>query len=92
MKQVQDTVAAANLFFENTGINRSCVVLTVTPQSPTPVAATREVAKQLDMAFIFPQLEDLWTIDASHLDVPSGERWSAEFMRELAPHIERCTS
>ncbi len=92
MNQVQDTVTAANLFFENTGIDRSCVVLTVTPQSPTPVAATREVAKQLDVAFIFPQLDDLWTIDASHLDVPSGERWSAEFMRELAPHIERCTS
>ncbi|MGB0867917.1 MAG: hypothetical protein ACPGSC_15505 [Granulosicoccaceae bacterium] len=90
MDKLDDTVAAAEQFFANTGIDRSCVVLTTTPQNPTPVNMTRELAKQLDVAFIFPELEDLWTIDASHLDVPSAERWSAEFMRQLAPHVERC--
>lgn len=88
--QVDETVAAAELFFASTGINRECVVLTATAQNPTPVAFTRELAKRLDVAFEFPQLDDMWTIDASHMDVPSAERWSVAFMERLAPHIERC--
>ena len=90
MDKLDDTVAAAELFFANTGIDRSCVVLTATPQNPTPVNMTRELAQRLNVAFEFPQLEDLWTIDASHMDVPSSERWSAAFMQQLAPHIARC--
>lgn len=91
MSQLDKTVAAAELFFENTAIDRECTVLTVTPQSPTPVAFTRELAQRLNLRFEFPQLEDLWTIDASHMNVPSAERWSEAFMQKLAPHIERCT-
>jgi len=90
MDKLDETAEAADLFFANTGIDRSCVVLTVTPQSPTPVKFTNELAKRLNVSFEFPQLEDLWTIDASHMDVPSGERWSAAFMEKLQPHIERC--
>lgn len=90
MDKLEDTVAAAEQFFANTGTDRNCVVLTATPQNPTPVNMTRELAKRLNVAFEFPQLEDLWTIDASHMDVPSAERWSAAFMQQLAPHIARC--
>lgn len=90
MDKLDITVEAAEKFFETTGINRECVVLTSTPQNPTPVTMTRELAKRLNVAYEFPQLNDLWTIDASHLDVPSGERWSAAFMSQLKPHLERC--
>lgn len=90
MDKLDDTVAAAERFFAVTGVDRDCVVLTTTPQNPTPLTMTRELAERLDVAFEFPELDDLWTIDASHLDAPSAERWSAALMRQLAPHIERC--
>jgi len=90
MDSLEKTTLAAESFIANTGINRDCIVLTATPQNPTPVGFTQSLAQELGVTYIFPELEDLWTIDASHMDPPSAERWSAAFMQELAPHIARC--
>ncbi len=90
MEELSDTVAAAESFIDAAGVPRDCIVLTVLPQRPTPLDFGRALADELDLAFISPELDDLWTIDASHMDVPSNNRWSSAFMQEIAPRMERC--
>jgi hypothetical protein len=39
---------------------------------------------------ILPDLTGIGTLDGSHLEQQSAERWSAAFLQEYAPIMERC--
>ncbi len=90
LDQVDETAAAAEAFFDAVDVPRDCVVLTVLPQRPTPLDAGRALADTLGITFVAPELDDLWTIDASHMDVDSNVRWSSEFMQTIAPQMAKC--
>ncbi len=80
----------AQRFVKKMGVSPECTILTVTPRTATPLAFAQELAEILNFPGIFPMPENLVTVDASHLDPDSAMRWSAEFLRQASPILERC--
>jgi hypothetical protein len=82
---------AANTFLASTDVPRKCIIITAVPNSVSldePVA--RRVGKRFDLPVVIPVVDDLGTIDGSHLNAVSAERWSEAFLRDAAPAIEGC--
>lgn len=88
--EVRSEVALAERFLARLNVPRECVLFTLVPYNHTPVAAANAIAAALDVRFVAPQLDGLMTADRAHLDAPSAERWSAEFLREAGPVIKSC--
>lgn len=87
---VEKAADIAERFFNSFGVDKDCVILTVTPRAQTALAFGESLAERLGVAGIFPLPENLITVDASHLDPPSADRWSSRLMQEAAPIIEAC--
>jgi hypothetical protein len=49
-----------------------------------------EMAQLLGANTIFPHLNNLRGVDPGHLSWDSAQRWSAAFLREFSPVIDRC--
>lgn len=81
---------AANEFIENVSTSRECVILTVTPRTGTPTAFAKKLASKLQLPLLIPQLDNLVTIDHSHLDKQSAERWSNAFIEQFDGYARRC--
>ncbi len=90
LDELDDTVAKAEAFIATSGVPKSCVILTVTPRTGTPLQFARELAARLGTPGVFPKVEGLVTIDDSHLDDDSAERWSAAFLAEATPLFDSC--
>lgn len=93
--EVDDAVVAAYVpagrdFLATLPVPRECVVLTYVPTDDSDRETAAAVAAALGAPFVSPPLDGLTTFDGSHLDVESAERWSAAFMAEAAPTLERC--
>jgi len=84
--------AAANDFIKSMNIKRECVVLTVTPRTGTPIAFAKQLAAGLQLPLIMPELDNLVTIDHSHLDKQSAERWSSAFVEQFDQYARLCLS
>lgn len=67
-----------------------CVIITTTPQSATPKAFAEQLATNLSLPFVYPTIEGLYTIDGSHLNPDSAERWSSAFMHLAEPLLAKC--
>jgi hypothetical protein len=78
-------------FLTEVGLNRRCVVLTGTP-SPTydSIEFAESLARALKTSSIFPPLDGMATVDASHLNLASAERWSGQFLEALRPILQDC--
>jgi hypothetical protein len=83
-------VASARQFLESSPVDRTCIILTIVPHVGTDHEGAQAVARGLGMALVAPKLNDLQTFDTSHLDRTSAERWSAAFLTEAGPQIEKC--
>jgi len=70
--------------------NPACTILTVLPTVDTDLATARALASALGRPFVEPRLDGLVTFDGSHLNRASAERWSAAFLQQAGPQIERC--
>jgi len=87
---VDKAVDAANRFIASNNMARECVVLTLSPRTDTPAEFAKALAEKLDLPLIMPELEGLVTIDHSHLDENSAERWSTAFLAEFDRYVELC--
>jgi len=92
MDKLADYTTIAEQFIENAGIDKQCLVITATPRTDTPKEYAEALAASIGAGFVFPQLENLKTIDGFHLDADSSERWSAALLQELSSYIERCST
>lgn len=92
MDQQEEVSAAVERFIQQSGIKRECLVLTVTPRSDTPMAFVKALADKTGLPVILPKLDNLYTIDYSHLHPESAIRWSSVFLKALDPHLERCAT
>jgi len=92
LDRLDASATAANAFIASVGANRDCVVLTVTPRTGTPEAFAKALADKLDLPLIMPVVENLVTIDHSHLDKNSALRWSQAFLTEFDAHAQGCKS
>ena len=90
VERVPDAMNAAIAFMDTVGVNRDCVVLTVTPRTGTPNAFATQLADKLKLPLIVPDAEGLVTIDHSHLDKQSAQRWSSAFLTEFDQYVQRC--
>jgi hypothetical protein len=82
--------AVAEPFIESLPVDRSCVVLTYVWTTANDRADAEALAQSLGVAFVSPQLAGLTTIDESHLDRPSAERFSYAFFEQAAPYLSHC--
>ena len=81
---------AADDFISSLNLRRDCVVLTVTPRTGTPDQYAEHLAARLQLPLIKPMVENLVTIDHSHLDKDSAQRWSSAFLVEFDQYAEKC--
>lgn len=90
LESVEAALAVANEFIESAGVPRECVILTLTPRTDTPVEFAKTLANGLQLPLILPNLDNLVTIDHSHLDKQSAARWSTAFTEQFDQHASRC--
>lgn len=83
---------AANDFIDSFNVPRECIVLTLTPRTGTPTDFAKALSAKLGLALIEPTLDNLVTIDHSHLDKDSAMRWSTAFITEFDSYAQRCAS
>lgn len=81
---------AGDRFLAALPVDRSCVIFTFVPTVKTGNPTARAIADSLRTAFVAPEPAGLTTFDGSHLDRPSAERWSAAFLAEAGPLLQRC--
>jgi hypothetical protein len=80
-------------FLEQFGLDRQCVVLTATPNSPLDsTGIAKGLAASLKTSSIFPSVDNLSTLDGVHLNLASAERWSGQFVRAMGPILKKCIS
>ena len=85
----RDTATAINFLKQFT--QGKCVILTLVPHVGTKVGDANAIAAALGMKLITPDaVEGLQTIDGSHLDDPSADRWSQAFFQAAGPEIHSC--
>jgi hypothetical protein len=77
-------------FFSDLPVRSNCAILTMVPTVETQIGTAKAIAKALGLSLVAPQLDGLRTFDASHLDRPSAQRWSAAFIEAAGPHIPDC--
>jgi hypothetical protein len=80
-------------FLREIKINRDCIVFTGVPnnEKEAPAIASR-LAQRLGTHLILPKVEPIFLLDDYHLNFDSAERWSAAFLSELTPILQRCLS
>jgi hypothetical protein len=80
-------------FLVQIGLNRQCVILTATPNSPLDsTGIAKALAASLKTNSIFPSVDGLSTLDGVHLNLASAERWSGQFVRAMEPILQKCLS
>jgi hypothetical protein len=84
----------AVVMFNSDVWKNTCIILY---QIPGPGAhgggVLREIARRLGVAYVYPEItaeKGYYVYDASHMDLDTAERWTAEFLPLLDPHIDRC--
>jgi len=90
-EELEKAKGAGEQFLQEIGLSRQCVVLTGTPNSnfDSPAIA-RTLADALGTSSIFPNVENIMTLDGGHLNLDSAERWSARFLELLSPILLKC--
>ena len=80
-------------FLREINIDHSCIVFTGIPNNDqdAPGIASR-LARRLGVHLILPKVEPLFLLDDYHLNFATAERWSAAFLSELTPVLQRCLS
>jgi hypothetical protein len=90
MKLIENS---AGNFLQDIHVSPGCTILTAIPNND---AADRPIAERIGgrygLPIITPTLDGLSTIDGSHLNEISAERWSEAFLNEAAPILDRCIS
>ena len=76
------------------GVGAECVVFTSTPNADEAwEPLTRYLGEKLgvQVALVDGEALQLQTLDQSHLNKPSAERFSAAVLAQIAPTVDRCT-
>lgn len=82
--------AVGSDFLSTLPVDRKCVILTMVPTQETKIGNANAVAAALGQELIAPEISQLHTLDGSHLDQPSAQRWSQAFFRAASTRIQSC--
>ena len=84
-------VENARRFIANLGLSLDCVILTGIPNSFTNAEQIAGwLAEKLGSPVVIPRMEGLGTVDNSHLNAVSAERWSSKFLVSFDPVWNSC--
>lgn len=89
-KVLESYTARGNEFLPSLSADRACTILTIVPTVKTGVGNARAIAAALGVNLIAPMPPGLITFDRSHLDPESARRWSAAFLEQAGPQIQKC--
>ena len=87
---VASYTALGNDFLPGLSTDRACTILTIVPTVKTGIGTAKAIASSLGFKLVAPTLAGLVTFDQFHLDPKSAERWSAAFLAEAGPQIQKC--
>lgn len=88
---IDNRLSLLDSFIRKTGLPRECIILTVTPHTRTPLKFAKELSERANLTAYFPDVPDLRTIDESHLNKASAERWSAAFLTLAEADLRKCS-
>jgi hypothetical protein len=91
-KKLASYTALGNRFLAALSADRACTILTVVPTVNTDIGTSRAIASALGLDLVAPTPAGLVTFDRVHLDQNSAQRWSAAFLEEAGPQIQKCLS
>ncbi len=89
-ERVEDMRARAETFLAGLDAPRECVLLTYVPSRHPERGNMQALADALHMPLYSPQLAGLTTVDSSHLDRASANRFVAAFLQEAEPQLRAC--
>jgi hypothetical protein len=90
-REIDDAVAIGQIFLSDLHVNAECVIFTLVPGVGTKLDAAKAIASGLGRPLVVPDhIDGLQTFDGTHLDNPSGERWSDAFFKIAGPQIQKC--
>jgi hypothetical protein len=87
---VKDYTETGRSFLPHLPVRPECIIFTMVPTVGTRVRTANDIAVDLGINFVAPELEGLETFDGSHLGRSSAERWSEAFLAAAGPQILRC--
>ena len=82
--------ANARSFVAGLGVDPGCVILTYIPSTENNRSLANAIAAALGMEMLAPQGEGLQTIDGSHLDRDSAEKFTTAFFEIAGPRLQQC--
>ena len=81
----------AREFVAGSNMPAECIILTGIPTSVIDSeAVAAEIGRAAGLQVVLPDVKNLNTVDESHLNTDSAERWSAAFIDKVAPILDRC--
>jgi hypothetical protein len=84
----------ARIFLASPSVKGGCIIDYVVPSLNSSVDLARKMAAAIDAPLVFPPLAsvgEIYSYDGgSHLTPESSERWSAAFVKDLDPEIDKC--
>jgi hypothetical protein len=89
-KKVKTEIASANDFLSHLPVKSECIILTMVPAVETNLESAKAVASALGLDLLAPEPLGLQTMDESHLDKRSAERWSNAFFQMAGARILKC--
>lgn len=90
-EMVRTNIVSAKEFLSNLTVKRECIILTMVPTVETKIASATAVANAVGLNLLTPgPLTGLQTMDGSHLDATSAERWSRAFFQAAGSQIQKC--
>lgn len=90
MHKVERDFHAADRFIDSLGVSRDCILLTYVPHENNGQPTAAALADALGVGFVSPDIAGLRTFDGSHLDQASAERFTAAFVAEAGPLLQKC--
>lgn len=87
---IQSLTTTADAVVQQLPVERKCIVLTYVPYTGGNPLITRRIAESLGLPYLVFNLDNLMTLEGSHLDTISSERWSKEFFSRLEPWFATC--
>ena len=91
-KMLPAYTAAARKFLPDLTAEHACTILTIVPTVETRIGTANAIASAVGWKLVAPRLSGLTTFDKVHLDEESAQRWSAAFLEEAGPQIQKCLS
>jgi len=79
-ENIKEALPIAEAFVKSLNIPRSCVLFTVTPRTATEMDFAAKLGDEMGIQAFLPYMDNLVTVDDSHLNAESAEIWTSALL------------